>query len=149
MTTFSTLQCNNYFSTPSHYVYLFHDAPLCHLSPRCVSVSTFSVLLLRYGYFFHAAVLCLFFLSAPLRLLSCADPGIFVGKGVGSRSIRQKKSFNNCFFSLVLSLFYRSQMVHLKENYQFSRFLRGSNFFQERGGGVQLFPGRGPIAYTL
>ena len=38
---------------------------------------------------------------------------------------------------LVLSLFYRSQMVNFKEIYRFSRLQMGSNFFQ----GVQLFPG--------
>ena len=38
-------------------------------------------------------------------------------------------------------------MVNFKENYHFSRFLRGSDIFQ--GGGVQLFPGRRvPIAYS-
>ena len=51
------------------------------------------------------------------------------------------------FFFLVLSLFYRSQMVNFKEIYHFLRFQRGSNIFQ--GGGVQLFPGGGPIAYSL
>ena len=45
-------------------------------------------------------------------------------------------------FILVLSLFYRRQMVNFKENYQFSRFLRGSNIFRG-GGGIQLFPGGG------
>ena len=40
---------------------------------------------------------------------------------------------------LVLSLFYRSQMVNFKETFHFSRFERGSNIFQ----GVQLFPGGG------
>ena len=40
--------------------------------------------------------------------------------------------------SLVLSLFYRSQMVNFKENYHFSRFQRGSNIFQ--GGSNCLFP---------
>ena len=34
-------------------------------------------------------------------------------------------------------------MVNFKENYHFSRFLRGSNIFQGGGGGVQLFPGWG------
>ena len=64
----------------------------------------------------------------------------------GSRNLRQggpgqsdKESSDNVFF-LVLSLFYRSQMVNLKEIYHFSRFQRGSNFFQ--GGG-------GPIADSL
>ena len=52
------------------------------------------------------------------------------------------------FIFLVLSLFYRSQMVNLKEIYHFSRFQRGSNIFQ--GGptfsrGVQLLiPYRNP-----
>ena len=40
-------------------------------------------------------------------------------------------------FFLVLSLFYRSQMVNFKEIYRFSRLQMGSNFFQ----GVQLFQG--------
>ena len=66
------------------------------------------------------------------------------GGGGGSRSIWQKKiwRFFFCFF-LVLSLFYRSQMVNFKDNYHLSRFQRGSNIFQggptfSRGGGVQL-----------
>ena len=60
-----------------------------------------------------------------------------------------KKSSDVFFvFFLVLSLFYRSQMVNFKEIYHFSRFQRGSNIFQ--GGqtfsrGVQLlFPYRNP-----
>ena len=81
----------------------------------------------------------------------------------GSRNLRQggpgqsdKKSSDNVFFFFffsVLSLFYRSQMVNLKEIYHFSRFQRGSNIFQGGGGvqpGVQLFPGGGgPIADSL
>ena len=43
------------------------------------------------------------------------------------------------FFFLVLSLFYRSQMVNFKENYHFSRFQRGSNIFQGGGGGGPTF----------
>ena len=39
---FSTLLRYDYFSTPSHYVYLFKDAPLCLLFPRCCAVLTFS-----------------------------------------------------------------------------------------------------------
>ena len=34
------------------------------------------------------------------------------------------------FFFLVLGLFHRSQMVNFKEKYHFSRFRRGSKFFQ-------------------
>ena len=63
----------------------------------------------------------------------------------GSRNFRQggpgqsaKKSSDNLFFFLVLSLFYRSQMVNFKEIYHFSRFQRGPTFSR---GGVQLFPG--------
>ena len=65
-----------------------------------------------------------------------------------------KKSSDGLFFFLVLSLFYRSQMVNFKEIYHFSRFLRGSNIFQRGGdptfsraggGGVQLLiPYRNP-----
>ena len=36
-------------------------------------------------------------------------------------------------------------MVNFKEIYHFSRFQRGSNIFQGRGGGVHLFPGLFPI----
>ena len=49
---------------------------------------------------------------------------------------------------LVLSLFYRSQMINFKETFHFSRFEKGTNIFQ----GAQLFPkggGGGPIAYSL
>ena len=46
-------------------------------------------------------------------------------------------------FFLVLGLFYRNQMVNFKEKYHFSRFRRGSKFFQG-GGGVG-----GAIAYSL
>ena len=54
------------------------------------------------------------------------------GKGPGQSD---KKALTTIF--LVLSLFYRSQMVNFKEIYRFSRLQMGSNFFQ----GVQLFPG--------
>ena len=77
----------------------------------------------------------------------------------GSRNFRQggpgqsdKQSFDNVFgFFLVLSLFFRSQMVNFKEIYHFSRFQRGSNIFQ--GGGGPTFSvggggGGGPIAYS-
>ena len=95
MTTFSTLLYYDYFSMPSHYVSLFHDAPLCLLFPRCCAVSTFSVLLLRYGYFFHAAVLC----SLSSQLLHSFHALIQEfswgggGERVWSRSIRRKKAF--------------------------------------------------------
>ena len=62
--------------------------------------------------------------------------------GGGGPGQSDKSSSDNVF--LVLSLFYRSQMVNFKEIYHFSRFQSGSNIFQ----GVQLFPG-GRIAYSL
>ena len=78
----------------------------------------------------------------------------------GSRNFRQggpgqfdKKSSDIFFFSfilfLVLSLFYRSQMVNFKEIYHFSRFQRGSIIFQGGGGGGPTFSRGGPIAYSL
>ena len=54
------------------------------------------------------------------------------GEGPGQSD---KKALTMTF--LVLSLFYRSQMVNFKEIYRFSRLQMGSNYFQ----GVQLFPG--------
>ena len=65
----------------------------------------------------------------------------------GSRNFRQwggpgqsdKKSSDNLFFSPQLIL--QSHMVNFKENYHFSRFLRGSNIFQ--GGGSNFFQGGG------
>ena len=62
----------------------------------------------------------------------------------GSRGVQvslTKKSSDVFFFAffLVLSLFYRSQMVNFKAIYHFSRFQRGLTFSR----GVQLFPGGG------
>ena len=72
------------------------------------------------------------------------------GGGGPGQSDRKKSSDVFCFFFaffLVLSLFYRSQMVKFKAIYHFSRFQRGSNIFQggptfSRGGGGSncLFP---------
>ena len=62
----------------------------------------------------------------------------------GSRNFRQGGPGQ---FFLVLSLFYRSQMVNFKEIYHFSRFHRGSNIFQ--GGGVQIFPGGGGVQLLI
>ena len=56
------------------------------------------------------------------------------GEGEGPGQF-DKKALTTIF--LVLSLFYRSQMVNFKEIYRFSRLQMGSNFFQ----GVELFPG--------
>ena len=75
-----------------------------------------------------------------LVLISCADPGIFMGGGGVQVSLTKKALFFLIFYFifLVLNLFYRSQMANFKEISDFSRFQSGSNFFQ---GGVQLFPG--------
>ena len=69
---------------------------------------------------------------------ACADPGIFVRRGPGQSD---KKSSDNVFFFLVLSLFYRRQMANFKEIYHFSRFQgsRGGPTFS-RGGSKCLFP---------
>ena len=85
-------------------------------------------------------------------LLPCADPGIFVRGGGGGVYVNLTKSSDNVFlgvfgvvffaFFLVLSLFYRSQMVNFKEKYHFSRFRRGFQIFPEGGGG-NFFQGGG------
>ena len=65
------------------------------------------------------------------------------GEGPGQSD---KKALTTIF--LVLSLFYRSQMVNFKEIYRFSRLQMGSNFFPGGPtlGGVQLFiPYRNPF----
>ena len=71
----------------------------------------------------------------------CADPGFFVrggGRGGGVRvNLTKKKPWR---FFLVLSLFYWSQKVNFEENYHLSRFQRGSNIFQEEGGGPYRNP---------
>ena len=69
-------------------------------------------------------------------LLPCADPGIFVRGGGGSTAIWQ---------FLVLSLFYRSQMV---KNIIFQGSVGGPNFSSVEGGG-NYSTGGGPIAYSL
>ena len=73
--------------------------------------------------------------------MTCADPGIFVRGGGGSRVSLLKKSSDNVFFFffLVLSLFYRSQMVNFKEK-SFYKLPEGVQHFP---GGFQLFPGGG------
>ena len=83
-------------------------------------------------------------------LLPCAVPEIFVMGGGGGGvhvNLTPQKTLTALFgffffaFFLVLGLFYRSQMVNFKEKYHFSRFRRGSKFFQGRGGGA--------ISYSL
>ena len=88
------------------------------------------------------------------------------GGGGGGPGQSEKKSSDNlttfCFFVflfyffLVLSLFYRSQMVNFKEICHFSRSQRVSNIFQggptfsEGGGGVQLLiPYRNPYNFSF
>ena len=65
----------------------------------------------------------------------------------GSRNFRQPGGGGGvvvclCFaFFLVLGLVYRSHLVNFKEKYHFSRFWRGSKFFQGGDGGSRcLFP---------
>ena len=73
---------------------------------------------------------------------ACTDLGIFVR--VPGQS--DKKALT--LFILVLSLFFRSQIVNFKENSFFQGSRGGPTF--SRGEGVQLFPGVGvPIAYSL
>ena len=60
----------------------------------------------------------------------------------GSRSVWQKSS-DNVF--LVLSLFYRSQLVIFKEIDHFSRLQRGIKNFR----GVQLFPGGSKCLFPI
>ena len=78
------------------------------------------------------------FFSVYLRLASMVQmrgsTNFHQGKGRVQVSLT-KKALTTIF--LVLSLFYRSQMVNFKEIYSFSRLQMGSNFFR----GVQLFPG--------
>ena len=75
-------------------------------------------------------------------------------QGGGGPGQSDKKALTTFFFFifLVLSLFYRSQIVNFREIYHFSRFQRGSNifkrgsnFFQGGGGGG----GGGPITFSL
>ena len=61
--------------------------------------------------------------------------------GGGGPGQSDKKALTTFFFSPQLIL--QSQMVNFKENYHFSRFLRGFQHFPGGGGGVQLFPGGG------
>ena len=81
-------------------------------------------------------------------LLPCAVPESFVMGWGGPRQSDKKKLWQRCLFVfcffLVLGLFYRSQMVNFKEKYHFSRFRRGSKFFQGGGGGQLLTPYRNP-----
>ena len=76
-----------------------------------------------------------------LLTLSGADPGILVGGG-GPGQSDKKKSSDNVFFCLVLSVLYLSQMGKFEENYHSSRFQRGPTFSRGGGGGV-------PFAYSL
>ena len=140
LTNFSTLLRYDYFprsptmstfSMMLHYVFFL----------RCCALSTVSILLLRYVYFFHAAALCLLFPRCSTKTTFMRWSRYFRrgGGGRGGTGQSDKKSFDNAFsFSLVLILFYKSQMFNFKENYNVSRFWRGSNFFQG-GGPIALY----------
>ena len=71
-------------------------------------------------------------------------------QGGGGPGQSDKKISDNVFFVLVLSLFYRSQMVNFKEIYHFQGS-RGGPTFSRGGGGGPTFTrgGGGPIAYSL
>ena len=73
----------------------------------------------------------------------------FYQGGGGGRGQSDKKALTTIV--LVLSLFYRSQMVNFKEIYRFSRLPMGSNFSrgaQLISGGVQLLiPYRNPYNF--
>ena len=71
------------------------------------------------------------------------------GGGGGGPGQSDKKKKDLTTFFLVLSLFYRIQMVNFKEIYHFSMFQRGSNIFQGGGGPTFSRGGGGPIAYSL
>ena len=80
-----------------------------------------------------------------MALLSIVHARIHVFSSGWDPGQSDKKSSDGFFWFLVLSLFYRSQMVNFKEIYHFLRFRRRSNIFQ---GGSNFFQG-GPIAYFL
>ena len=71
-----------------------------------------------------------------LTPMSCAERiQEFSSEGVQVSLIKKSSDFVFLFFFfffffLVLSLFYKKQMVNLKEIYYFSRFQRGSNIYQ-------------------
>ena len=64
-------------------------------------------------------------------------------QGKGRVQVSLTKKLTTIF--LVLSLFYRSQMVNFKETYRFSRLQMGSNFFQW----VKLFPGESICLFPI
>ena len=117
MTIFSRRPTMSTFSIILHYVFFFHTA---------ARLSTVSIFLLRYVYFLHAA---------PLRLLSCASPGIFVrgGGGWGGPQVNPTKKALTTFF------FFSPHLLLQKSNGYFQRKL---SFFKVPEG-VQLFPGGG------
>ena len=90
MTIFPRRPTKSTFSMMLHYVFFFHAAALCLPFPFCsCAMSPFSTQL-RFVYYFHAA---------PLRLLSCANPGIFVqGRGGGVQVNPTKKALTTFFF---------------------------------------------------
>ena len=104
---------------------------------------------LRRNYFFPGIYSANIVLDILLHTLPCHlkriqefSSGGGGGGGRGSRSLLQKSSDNVfIFLFLVLSLFYRSQMVNFKEIYG-SRggptFSRGGPTFSKGGGGSQL-----------
>ena len=85
-----------------------------------------------------------------VKLLTMRGSRHFRQGGGGPGQFDKKSSDNFFFFFLVLSLFYRSQMVYFTEIYHFSRLgSRGGPTFSRQGGGGSNFIQGGPIAYSL
>ena len=75
------------------------------------------------------------------------------GGGGGGVQVSLTKKSSDVFFCFCF--FFSPQLILQKSNGQFQRnrsFFKvpeGVQYFPGRGGGVQLFPGVGPIAYSL
>ena len=82
-----------------------------------------------------------FYRTALLKLTDQSDSCYLKSPGQSDKKISDNVFFFFFFFFSPQLIFNRSQMVTFKEIYHFSRFQRGSNFFQGGGGG-------GPIAYS-
>ena len=129
------------------HVYLYLSLPYCDVCFLQPCWESADLLVFLYVFFFLLVFVTFLFgvLGTHARIQEISSGGGGGGGGPGQSD--QKSSDKTLFFFLVLSLFYRSQMVNFKEIYHFSRFQRGSNIFQ--GGGVQLFPGGGGSNYLF
>ena len=151
MTPFSTLLRYDYFSTPSHYVYLFPDAPLYLRFPGCCAVSTVIILLCAMSPFSTKLSYVFFFPRCSTKTTFMCWSWNFRrggGGGGGSRSIRKKK---NLWQRFSLS----SPHLNLQKSNGYN-FQRKPSFFKVPegvqpfpGGGSSFFQGGGLIAYFL